>query len=319
MNFRNDTISLSRIDLENHSFRISTPNVEDRLTSSIASVGILNPPIVIELEGVPLVVSGFKRLLSCRKLHWKNVPVRFLPPDISNIRCIRIAITENAGQRKLNLVELSRIFHLLYRYYGDYQQVAHEASRLGLPDKPIYIKKIEALCRLPEAVQKGILSDTISLATAVQLDRMPEHTAVGFAKIFNALHLSLSKQREIITLAGEIAARDDGGVDNVLRDAWAHSRADDKERDRAQIVRDLRTYLKHRRFPHYSAAEKHRYEQIRQLKLLHGISLSPPPGFEGNTYTFNISFKTLDDLDRQIKSLTHTAASPHFKELIESD
>jgi len=288
------------------------------LTASIASLGVVNPPVVFETESGLTVISGFKRLNSCRQLGMEDVPVRILPPDTPLIQLIRTAITDNALQRPLNLLELSRAFHLLYKHMADYNQVTKEAASLGLPDNPSYIRKIVPLCRFLQAIQDGIISDAIPLATAIHLARMPASMANRFAELFNTLAVSLGKQREIIQMTEEIAAREDLEIDRVLEDAWRQSRGVEGERDRAQVVRDLRRYLKQRRFPHYASADMARNDLIRRLRLGPGLTLKPPPAFEGNIYTFNISFHTLAELERHITTLKRIAASPDFQMLINS-
>jgi len=58
----------------------------------------------------------------------------------------------------------------------------------------------------------------------------------------------------------------------------------------------LRQYLKKRRFPALTSAEKRFDLLVKELKLGQDIKLIPPNNFEGATYTLTLNFKNMVEL-----------------------
>ena len=116
----------------------------------------------------------------------------------------------------------------------------------------------------------------------------------AFAQLFGEFKLSLNKQREILTLVKEIAGGKGISEQTVLEgrqlQEYYHG---DRDRDRGQKARELRTYLRQRRFPQIVKAETIFEYQRKQLNLGNDIKLIPPKDFEGTTYTLNMSFSSI--------------------------
>jgi hypothetical protein len=201
----------------------------------------------------------------------------------------------------LNLIEISKALALLKASFVNHEAVVEEAQWLGLPAGITYLKKIEPLCRLPESVQKGILSDSISLSTAWQLSQMPENEAVGFAEIFTVLNCSLNKQREIITLVKEISILENKSISTILTDDRIHHILSDLNTDKNVKTRQLRSDLRRWRYPHITETEKAFFVQVEKLGLSERLRFIPPQDFEGDTYRLTFDFKSLQELKKPSK------------------
>ncbi len=77
----------------------------------------------------------------------------------------------------------------------------------------------------------------------------------------------------------------------------------DPELDRNQKTAKLRFYLKQRRYPAICKAEKEFEKEIKCLKLGSGISLLPPPHFEGHIIPLNCRLKIFLKLEGTRKHL----------------
>ncbi|OQX27767.1 MAG: hypothetical protein BWK80_03575 [Desulfobacteraceae bacterium IS3] len=315
-----ENIALSRIDRENNTYRISTEMPGDTLKDSIRNMGLMHPPIVINhpISADFVIVAGFRRIAACRELGWSEIPARILPPETEKSDCIKLAITDNSLQRPLNLIETSRALHHISEFYQDHRQLAREASLLGLPENPSLIGKIRKLCLMPQPIQNAILSDVIPLAVASELDEMPPDTALAYTKLFEILKPSLSKQREILTSVREIAHREDMSLLNVL-ESEAVQEIQAKESDRNQKTREIRLYLKQRRFPAIVSAEKAFETHVTSLNLGKDISLIHPENFEGTVYTLHLYFKNLSELDALGSKLQNIISNPSLKKIFEPE
>jgi ParB family transcriptional regulator, chromosome partitioning protein len=302
MRFKQKIAKLSLIDSKDDSFRITTQINVDHLMDSINHVGMLNLPLLVEKETGYKIVCGFRRIEACRRLNRADVEARILESDTKKLECITYAITDNSLQRPLNLIEQSISINLLYPFFKDVSVLGKELSAMGLPDNPSIVNKIKELCHLPESVQNGILSNTISLAMALELGRLQQDDGVSFAKLFETLKLSLNKQKEILTIVKEISLREDIPILKVIKTDRVQKILSNEDLDRNQKIRKIRIYLKQRRFSVITAAEKEFENQLKKLKLGSGTKLIPPDNFEDSTYILKLFFKNLTQLkDRQAK------------------
>jgi len=308
MRLKEKTVKLSFIDSGDETFRITTEVDIDDLTDSINNVGLLNPPFLIENRDHYTIVCGFRRIESCRRLGRSHIEARILDSDTKRLECVKLAITDNAFQRPLNLIEKSRSINMISGFFKDNSSLAKEISAVGLPENQSLINKIKNLCHLSQPIQDGILSDTISLSMALELGRLTQGAGEDFVKLFGLLKLSLNKQREIITLIKEIAHRDNISIQKVLQSL--QKILNDEDLDRNQKTRKIRIYLKQRRFPAITSAEKAFEKHVNELKLGRGSKLIPPKNFEGATYTLSIYFNSLNELKEHKATLDKIIQNP---------
>ena len=317
MRFKQKIVKLSLIDSNDDSFRITTQINIDYLMDSIDNVGVLNLPLLIEKKSGYKIVCGFRRIEACRRLGWTDVEARMLDSDTKRLECIKYAIADNSLQRPLNLIEQSRSINMLYGFFKDVSVLGKSLSVMGLPDNPSIIKKIKELYHLPRFVQSGILSNTISLAMALELGRLQLEAGECLAKLFQTLTLSLNKQREILSLVKEISLLEDISILKALENDILQKILTNKNLDRNQKIREIRIYLKQRRFPVITAAEKEFEKHVKKLKLGSGTKLIPPDNFEGTTYILKLFFKNLIELKDRKASFDALIKNPSLNKILD--
>ncbi|MDD4072222.1 MAG: ParB/RepB/Spo0J family partition protein, partial [Desulfobacterales bacterium] len=280
-------------------------------------IGLLNVPFLMACQPSGyVVISGFRRIEACRQLGWTRIEANLVEPETSPLTCAKLAITDNSFQRPLNLIEQSRACHLLCRHIRGAEQMAETARSLNLPVALSLIKKIEPLCQLPPAIQDGILSDTISMPVAVELGSLETDAAECIAQLFNELKISLSKQRQVLSMVTEIAAREKISILDVINDPQFQSILSDDDPDRTQKASHLLFFLKKRRYPEITRVENEFKKNIHQLKLGNQIKLIPPPHFEGSTYTLSLQFSSLAELQERNESLVQMINHPILKNIL---
>ena len=306
------SIPLSRINSLDDTFRITTTEDVSALRTSIQIDGLISPPILFEAGSSHVIVSGFRRIAVCRQLNQQDVVARVLAPDTGAHDCLRLAIAENALQRPLNLIETSRCLQKLSVYSSNSRQLAESAASLGLPSNPAIIDKIKTLCLLPWPIQCSLMTDTISLATAKELESLEPDSARAFNDLFNQLKIGLNKQKEIITLVREIAHRDGLYIQDLLEDGVLGEIAGNPDLDRGQKISRLRTLLRRRRFPAIARTEKNFEMQRKNLKLGEDIKLSPPKDFEATSYELTLRFNDISHFESLQNKLSHLIKDPAF-------
>lgn len=310
------TIKISRIRIENQKFRITAKKSVESLAQSIKSIGMINAVVVLPEDDEFIVLCGFKRLEAALTLGWTKIRASVLPPDTPQTYCVRLCISDNSFQRPLNLIEISKALALLGAVFTNPEAIVKEAACLGLPTDMKYLEKIEPLCRMPELLQTGILSDSISLSTVWQLSKMPENEAIAFAEIFLALNCSLNKQREIITLVREISIRENKSIIQILTEDPITNIVCDMNADKNVKTRQLRLDLRRRRYPHITETEKTYFAQIDKLGLSERLRMIPPQDFEGDTYRLTLDFKSLQELQEHQKKLAEIISHPALKKIL---
>lgn len=309
-------VALSRINLQDETFQITTRTEVNDLLESIGYDGLLTPPLLIKKKSDFVVVSGFRRIVACRRLDWNEITARILKPETGTLDCLRVAISENALQRSLNLIETSRCLQKLSVFIPDAKNLAELASNLGLPNNPSIIDKIRGLSLLPKPIQDSILAGTISLAMAKELETLETDCAILFNRIFDQLRIGLNKQKDIVSLAKEIGYRDGLSPKEVIEDEHYSEIMSDRDLDRGQKSRKLRSCLRQRRYPRIVEAEKKFEFHRKNLKLGNDIKLIPPKEFESTNYSLNLTFNSVDHL-RSIHARIHKIIQqPDFKKIM---
>ena len=317
MRYRLKIVKLAKIDLGDDTFRITTEKQVDDLMLSINQIGILHLPLLLKKKLTYTIICGFRRIEACRRLSWPKLEAMILDTDTTRLKCIKYAITDNAFQRPLNLIEKSRSIEMLSDFFKDINRLSEELSILGLPEHPSMIKMLKGLCHLPEPFQNSILSNTISLAMVLALAGMSENDANGFIKLFNTLNLSLNKQREIVRLVKEIAMREDKSILQVIEESHLIRILTNEEFDNNQKAQNIRIYLKQRRFPTIAIVEKSYEKYLQKLNLEKGFRLIPPTNFESPTYTLQLSFNNMTQLRGLKTAFEALTENPYLKKIVD--
>jgi ParB family chromosome partitioning protein len=305
-NFRYRTISTADIDTENLTFRITTADGIEDLLGSIQKIGLIQPPVLMANPSGYTIVCGFRRISACRRLGWTGLTARVLAKRFDRFRAAQMSIADNALQRSLNLVEISRALNLLDDCGPGSQQRRYAAQALGLPVNRSVVPAIKKICQLPLPIQEGILKETINLSMALELGELEPAAAEGLVRLFDQLKVGLNKQRELLLLLKEIAEREDSAILQLIAEKPLQEILNNAEMDRAIKRQNVRSYLRQRRFPAISKAETDYRKWVGQLKLGNHISLIPPKDFEGNTFSMTLRFnnrRDLADLNKKIENV----------------
>lgn len=292
-------VSVDRIDTADHTFKITTNTDTNDLTSSIGSVGLLQPPILMPMATGYRTVTGFRRIAACEGLNLTPIAARLLPPDTSPMVCAQMAVADNALQRPLNLIEQSRAYALLNRLAGHSPTWLNMAASVGLTGSQAALDRVLPIADMPACLQTALLEGSIALPTALQIQRLSLDDRLVLCEFFRRIHTGLNLQREILTLIGEISLRDDTSMAAVLAQDELRAVIDNPDIPAPQKVQQLRKILKTKRYPALSHAEALYDQQLKRLKLDPCVQLHHPPFFEGRSYRLTLAVESR----RQLKSL----------------
>ncbi len=109
-----EEIELSTIDLRYESCRLKNPKLEARLLASIAERGIEEPLEGVDTAGERILLNGFKRYRSARKLGLGMVPYTTLGEDEATGI---LAVLRASNNRALSILEEARFLDELTKHH----------------------------------------------------------------------------------------------------------------------------------------------------------------------------------------------------------
>ena len=95
-------VEMTSLDLRYEGFRLKAPAVEERLFSSMVQRGIEEPLEGVEVQGLRVLLNGFKRYRCARKLRLATVPYRSLGQDEA---AAILGLLRAANERALSILE----------------------------------------------------------------------------------------------------------------------------------------------------------------------------------------------------------------------
>ncbi len=309
-------IELARVDFSDTTFRITTRTDISELVLSIGCMGVLVPPLVKPDGDRLIIVSGFLRLDACRSLNLTTVTARLIPADASELSCARCAVAENRLQRQLNPLEMARGVALLAASVPEEGLLAAEVAAAGLSSNPDMTAKLLLAAKLPAAVQARLVDGTIGLAMALMLgDQAPEFSS-ACADLFGQLGIGLNRQREILGLISEIAARDEISPLDLIGQGAIRKIYTDADLERPLKVRMIRDWLYSRRYPNLARAQERFEEHRSRLKLGNRIQLKAPRFFESDQYTLSLQFSDIEGLRACLKRMEGVIDDPCLQDIL---
>ena len=317
MHFNIHSLPIEAIDPHDTTFLITTKETVEDLRRSIQNLGLIQPPILFKENSKIVIVSGFRRIKACRQLGYEKIDVNLLDSITPKLQLVLLAVADNAMQRSLNLIEMSRAFNLLAHHVTDPTEIPPIVSALGLPGSADFIEKVKHLKHLEPDIQKGVVENSISLPTALELGQYKPHEGRVLSNLFRDLQLSLNKQREVLGFLTDIAGRDGESITRILQNQQIVSIMQSHDLDRHQKVQQLRKYLRRRRYPELSRMEEQYATMVKTLGLGPGFRLTPPRYFEGTDYTLSIVFRSQHELLQHLTKAQSKFIHPEFKNFLD--
>lgn len=311
-------VDLSQICDQDRTFRIATRSCHEDLTASIERVGLIQRPILLERHNNHIVVCGFARIEACRRLGWTRIPANCISEQTPQSRCALVAVADNALQRSLNIVEQSRACTLLRRFFKDPSEFISAARSVGLVLTTGLVEKLLAVDRMGPKLQSALIDGAIALPTALKLSTNPDPKSVdSLLALLCELRLSLNRQKELLEWIESIQARERIPIADLLSEAPLVQWRSDASVELPRKSLLIRQYLKKRRYPTIARFEE-RYHQLElKLNLSSGIELSPPPQFEGRTFSIKIDFNTPSELLQRVADIARLSQSAELMDLLD--
>ncbi len=315
-------IGIDAIESRDHTFSMTFhPNLE-ALTRSIREVGLLQPIIVRENShgsGYQLV-SGFKRLSVCKQLGLKEVEAfSYRKSELGDLEGFHMGLHENLTTRSLNLIEKSMVMEKLVRRFGlSRESVARDyMPMLGLQPNLRVLAKVSQLVQLRAEIKRYVVEEGVSLENAVRLLEFPPEDQAEMARVVSQLKLGENKLKEVLTFLREISLRDGMTLRELAR-GEIEAITSDTGLSKLQRTHRVRRRLREMRYPQLTGLERQFREKLKGLELSPGISLQPPPYFEGEAFRLELRFKSVGEFKDMLSRLTEASEKRELGEIIDA-
>jgi ParB-like chromosome segregation protein Spo0J len=316
---RSTIIPVTAIDLNDRAFVTTFGRACGGLVSSVQEAGLINPPVLAAQPGKPSyrIVCGFLRVQAARQLGFAELPARIIQPRATEAEMLACALHDNLAHRAFNAVEQAGAIARLVCYLSENEVVGRWLPLLGLPatmkalDSCLRIDGLEH--KLKEALAAGLLSGH----SAAELAALPAEDRLALYKLFTSVHLSVSKQSEVIESCADIARRDSTTICTILQSAGMQAILAAPNPNLSQKGELVRSWLRSCRFPRLARREERFTALAKKLPHAGGVRLAPPPSFEGSTYRLEIAFSRQKALAAAARTVQALAEDESLRQLLE--
>ncbi|MFA9409047.1 MAG: ParB/RepB/Spo0J family partition protein [Candidatus Dadabacteria bacterium] len=306
------SLDLSLIDSEDTTFLVGHKENLSFLQSSIKEIGLLNPPILRVLGEKYQIISGWKRILSCKELGLTELLCKiYYSSDLSDIDCLKIVFYDNKDNfSDLELAELIKLFKDLC-LIDDKALMDNILPLLEIPSTRKHLDKYLCLASLDQAIKDAYYRDKITIEQCQMLSEIVSDNQVPMLEyLLLKYNLNNNESRQVMQIVEEIALRDLKSIPEVV------SQAEDAINTENKGKNELRQELRRMRYPDLSAVEAKYKRAVSELNLPKEVNLFINQFFEGNDLEFRIKVKSTDELSQALHSLEGSLSSGDIEKLL---
>jgi hypothetical protein len=229
-----------------------------------------------------------------------------------------LAVADAVSHGPLNIVEQSRAMNLLARCFENRKEAIAAAKAVGLAMNSKLARKLSLVQSFSRQLQEGLIEATIGFPVALRMQEMFIGADLeALSAFFRKLRLSLTRQKEMLDWIETITQRDGVSIQELLSDQQILQWRRDRRLDDPQKSRLIRQYIKKRCYPTISAFEQYYAHALKKIRMGKGIRFSPPPHFEGRSFSLGIDFSSHDECLQKVEDIQQLVQTQAFCDLLE--
>jgi len=309
-------ISFSDIDLKDERFRTSYFFNLDKLILSVKKAGLVSPPLVVERDGNIILLSGWKRILVCKELSLKSLPVFFCEKK-SDLEAFKVCLFENLASRSLPLVEKAEMLTKLKEFGEDQKSlIGHFLPLFNIPSTRRHMELYLSVSLLDKGIKKFIFEKNMPLASVSLFTEFTSRESKILVPVI--LPLGQNKQKEILEDILEISRKTNTPLKELINSGEASEILHAEKLSSLQKAEGLRLLFKRIRYPLLSARRDQFLVSLKNIKWPKDISINPYPFFEENKMEVNFSFKNKKEFDKKVLRLQQLSEKKEISDLFKS-
>ncbi len=293
------TIPLNDIDLNDRRFCISYPLEDEALTESIREIGIVQPALLLNASPL-IVITGFRRLASAKKLGLANIPAMIKKARADE--ALLLSIHDNLG-RGLNTVEKAYALEKMAGAGFPRQKIFGVMALLSLKPHEKVLGSFIAIANEGRPLQDLIVRRGASMKSIEYLLKFDAREREGIISLLSPLHITDSLLREILEMFILMKIKK-GAVD--LRGLRG-----------ASDGRDLKARLKKKNYPILSSMEKKFLAMKQRCALPPHVDIKVDPFFEKEYIDILLKIKSEKDVRAAMEKLKAILEDGHIRSILE--
>ncbi len=312
-------ISLAAVDPQDHSFVASFGFDLSPLQASVQTLGLLSPPLVRRRrDGKYQIICGYRRFLVLKQLARPEMPAFLAPEEAPALWCLEASLQDNACGRGFNLLEAALIVDKLLQHLDADTVRRRYLPQLGLPPSRPQLQKITRLLVLELPWQELAARGRLAPDAGSLLSQWAATDRQAVLPWFQSLHLSLSKQLELLEYLTTLSRRQGKPPASWLKRPELAQLLADPVLTQAEKTGRLWETLRGWCSPRATRARQEFQAHLKALKLLQHpqLRLIPPPAFEDSSFRLEIRFQDRTQLAAQLEQLQDILEQPDFEALL---
>ena len=287
------TIDVNKLELSDDRFRISYFISLEKLTRSIQSTGLINPPVLIFRGKSLIILSGWRRILACRQLSIPSIPV-FIAEISDDLQAFKIPVYENLSVKTYSPVEKSEILYKLKTFGEKDESLLRQfLPLLDIPPRRTWLEFYMKVFNFKSDVKEFLHTKHVHLSVIQIMSDFSTEVQKRLIPLLNSL--GQNKQKELLTDLYEISRGQKIPVEQLLQAPEIKFIQAEEKLSHIQKADKIRLWLKSRRNPALSAGKKAFNAILKELDIEQGIVISPAAFFEGEDISLNFSFKDREE------------------------
>ena len=275
------------------------------LCRSIQLVGVLSPPIVLELKSGDFeIICGRQRLHCWKLLDQSHGHFRILPKHSKRENILTLLLEDQFTNGQLNIIEQACFLKLCRDHLPEddrYQPFIH-----NLPSGRITkgLRFLEPLTEVDANLQFSIHIGSISEKIVTELLSFNEEDRLQFMQLASKLQLGANNQKKLIQQLGDILRRENISMMQFVNQKAITNILNDGQGDLAAKTVALQAIIQRFHKPRLSAAQDTFATLINSLNLPENCRLNPSRSFETERVTLTVQFDNYSRFTKKWKNLS---------------
>jgi ParB family chromosome partitioning protein len=148
--------------------------LEEELRQSIKKMGVLNPISVVQVKGRAVLVDGLHRVLACRALKKKTIPVVKVKGKMKDNLLMNMVMNRMRGSTEPS--QMLKVVAALKDEYKMSYKAIEEATGLSKG----YISQLIRVAEASEDLRRMVDAGEIDVQKAYQIAQIPDQSVQGF-------------------------------------------------------------------------------------------------------------------------------------------
>ena len=315
------TIPISHIDLTDETFSVNFMPDLQKLRSSVAQIGVIQPVLLRKKPDGYQILCGFRRISIVQELGGSDILSVVLDEgEKDDLHLFSISLHDNLTTRGFNPIEIAiALDKLVHRFQIDPIVVVKDFLPLfSLEPNEKILNTYLSLARMEDEVKGYVLKEEVSRSNIRRLSALTSDDRIAFLTLVSTLKLGENRLKEMLTLIEEMCQRDRLMVIGIVHRPEIQVVLSQKELTPSQKTERVKKLLMDLRYPRMHEMEERFEKKRRDLNLPSNVSLHHPPSFEGKGLRIEFQIETMEEYRSILSFLSLLPDKKEFQEMIKS-